>query len=150
MKVPKGFPNYTTSAKVRNTAAMIEQVLVDAGVLEVHRSYEGGEVNGLRFVIEQEGSSLPFVIPINWQGTMRAMRAHPKTPNSRANEAQAKRTAWKNVYDWIRAQMALIATGAAEPAEVFFPYLVAPDGRTLYQVARERGFAAMLPAPKED
>ena len=46
---------------------------------------------------------------------------------------QAVRTAWRIVKDWVEAQMALVKTQMATTQEVFLPYAVMKDGRTLSQ-----------------
>ena len=52
----------------------------------------------------------------------------------KASTGQAERTAWRNVRDWIMAQMAIIEAGQVEMEEVFLPYLTDRQGRTLYQL----------------
>ena len=47
---------------------------------------------------------------------------------------QAERTAWRNIRDWILAQMAFVESGNVQVDEVFLPYLTDGRGRTLYQV----------------
>jgi hypothetical protein len=49
---------------------------------------------------------------------------------------QAVRTAWRIVKDWVEAQMALVETQMVTTAEVFLPYAVMKDGRTLAQHAQ--------------
>ena len=51
----------------------------------------------------------------------------------KADRAQAERTAWRNVRDWVLAQIALVESCDAEMDEVFLPYLMDEDGNTLYQ-----------------
>jgi hypothetical protein len=44
---------------------------------------------------------------------------------------QAVRTSWRIVKDWTEAQMALVETQMVTTAQVFLPYAVMRDGRTL-------------------
>ena len=46
---------------------------------------------------------------------------------------QAERIAWRNVKDWIAAQVALVETEQATMDELFFPKLVDQNERTLYE-----------------
>jgi hypothetical protein len=48
------------------------------------------------------------------------------------NQQQATRTAWRILKGWIEAQMAIIEAGLASLAEVFLPYALLKDGRTLF------------------
>ena len=50
---------------------------------------------------------------------------------------QAERTAWRNIRDWILAQMAFVEAGNVEVDEVFLPYLTDGKGKTLYQVYKD-------------
>jgi hypothetical protein len=59
------------------------------------------------------------------------LKRDPKVPRSYANELQAVRTAWRIVKDWTEAQMALVETQMVTTQEVFLPYAVMRDGRTL-------------------
>lgn len=45
---------------------------------------------------------------------------------------QAERTGWRNLRDWVLAQMAIIEAGMASVDEVFLPYLTDGHGNTLY------------------
>lgn len=49
------------------------------------------------------------------------------------NEAQAIRTGWRIVKDWVEAQMALIEAGLASLPEVMLPYAITSNGETLYK-----------------
>ena len=54
---------------------------------------------------------------------------------------QAVRTAWRIVKDWVEAQMALVETQMVTTRDVFLPYAVMRDGRTLSQhVQNDPGF----------
>ncbi len=54
---------------------------------------------------------------------------------------QAVRTAWRIVKDWVEAQMALVETQMVTTRDVFLPYAVMRDGRTLSQhVQSDPGF----------
>lgn len=44
---------------------------------------------------------------------------------------QAYKTAWANIRDWIDAQMALIDSRQVKIQQVFLPYMIMKDGRTL-------------------
>jgi hypothetical protein len=46
-------------------------------------------------------------------------------------EQQAVRTAWCVVKDWVEAQMALVETQMLTSQQVFLPYALMSDGRTL-------------------
>lgn len=69
-----------------------------------------------------------FILPANVDGVMAVF----KNQRVKADREQAERTAWRNVRDWIMAQMAFIESENVQMDEIFLPYLT--DGKkTLYE-----------------
>lgn len=91
---------------------------------------ENGNPVGVTFGINTPQGSLGFLLPANIEGVLRVF-AKQKIKTDRA---QAERTAWRNIRDWVLAQMAFVEAGNVEVDEVFLPYLTDGKGRTLYQV----------------
>ena len=89
-----------------------------------------GNPVGITFGIETPNGLRVFLLPANVAG-VKAVFSRQKV---RAPEGQAERTAWRNIRDWIMAQMAIVEAGQVELQEVFFPYLTDGRGRTVYQL----------------
>jgi hypothetical protein len=53
---------------------------------------------------------------------------------------QAYRVAWRNILDWVQAQMALLEIGMAKMEEVFLPYMLDQQCHTLFERMEQRGF----------
>ena len=53
---------------------------------------------------------------------------------------QAYRVAWRNILDWVQAQMALLEIGMAKMEEIFLPYMLDRKGRTFFERMEQRGF----------
>ena len=51
----------------------------------------------------------------------------------KADKEQATRTAWRNVRDWVLAQVALMESCTVDAAQCFLPYMVDRSGTTLYE-----------------
>ena len=93
--------------------------------------YDGdGKVMALAFSIESPMGRRAFSLPANVEG-VRAVMAKQGVKDV---NGQAERTAWRNVRDWVLAQMAIIEAGMAQMDEVFLPYLTNGNGQTLYQL----------------
>ena len=73
------------------------------------------------------------MLPANIEGVLKVF-AKQKV---KADREQAERTAWRNIRDWILAQMAFVEAGNVEVDEVFLPYLTDGKGKTLYQVYKD-------------
>ena len=69
------------------------------------------------------------------QGVVNMKRIEEMTMQKiNANRKQAEMTAWRNVRDWVLAQMALVESCDVPVDQVFLPYLRNYDGATLYDV----------------
>ena len=89
-----------------------------------------GQPIGVMFGIETPAGIRGFALPANVEG-VRTVFARQKV---KGQPGQAERTAWRNVRDWVMAQMAIIEAGQVQMEEVFLPYLTDRQGRTLYQL----------------
>ena len=70
-------------------------------------------------------------------------------PRSFRTPAQALRVSWRIVKDWVEAQMAIVDTKMVTLDQVFLPYVIMPDGRTLYERVRDARFV-LLPAEMKE
>lgn len=122
--------NYTTTIDVYKSLGEIQGTLASHGARKIMVDYDDGKPVGVTFVIETPAGARGFLLPANVDG-VRAIFARQKV---RVQDGQAERTAWRNVRDWIMAQMAIIEAGQVEMEEVFFPYLTDGRGRTVYQL----------------
>ena len=60
--------------------------------------------------------------------------------NKKEMDEQAYRVAWRNILDWVEAQMALLEIEMAKIEEIFLPYMVNSSGETLFERLKQRGF----------
>lgn len=123
--------NYTSSVDVYTSLGEIQGTLASHGARKIMVDYDAkGQPVGVMFAIETPAGPRGFALPANVDG-VRAVFARQKV---KAAAGQAERTAWRNVRDWIMAQMAIIEAGQVEMDEVFLPYLTNGRGQTLYQL----------------
>lgn len=123
--------NYITKVDVYQSLGEIQGALAKNGARKIMIDYdENGNPVGVTFGINTPQGSLGFLLPANIEGVLKVF-AKQKIKTDRA---QAERTAWRNIRDWVLAQMAFVEAGNVEVDEVFLPYLTDGKGRTLYQV----------------
>lgn len=123
--------NYTTAVEVHKSLGEIQAALASHGARKIMVDYDStGNPVGITFGIETPDGPRGFLLPANVAG-VKAVFSRQKV---RAPEGQAERTAWRNIRDWIMAQMAIVEAGQVELQEVFFPYLTDGRGRTVYQL----------------
>lgn len=144
---PKTLYMETTEILPEKTAAEILSLLVQSGAKQVLQTYENGEIVGLQFTIDVNGMNMPFKMPARVDPILKIIRSRGKhwQRNAKDDLLKAKRVAWRQLYRWIQAQLALIETGMVSPQEVFMPYMQVSATETLYDRALASGFRALLP-----
>lgn len=127
--------NYTTSIDVFKTVGEIQSSLAKSEASQIGVDYEGGQPVSVSFMLSVKGTEMLFRLPSNHDGVLRSLKSatgRNVTAKHRTPE-QAKRVAWRIVKDWLEAQLAIIEAEVAQAEQVFLPYAVAKDGRTLFQ-----------------
>lgn len=123
--------NYTSGVDVYTSLGAIQGALARHGARKIMIDYDAaGKPTGVIFGIDTPDGPRGFILPANVDGVM-AVFARQKL---KADRQQAERTAWKNVHDWVQAQMAIIEAGMVSMDEVFLPYMTDGRGNTLYQL----------------
>ena len=124
--------NYRSEVEAYQSLGEIQGALAKAGARQIMVEYDtAGNPAGLRFAVMAGDRALAFMLPANVAGVQKVLeRQHVKS-----TDEQAQRTAWRNLRDWVLAQLALIESGMAQVDEAFFPYLT--DGKkTIYELYR--------------
>jgi hypothetical protein len=143
--------NYTSQVPASRSIAAIEAKLAHHNAHQILKKYdERKRVSAIAFIVKVNGADLPFQLPARVKQCEQVLRAQVRRPQPGTFErikAQAERTAWKIVSDWIDAQMAMIELSQVEFMEVFLPYVydVAND-QTYFERLKEHGFKALLPS----
>lgn len=123
--------NYTSSVDAFTSLGEIQGALAKHGARQIMVEYDAkGQPTGVTFAIETQMGRRGFLLPANIDGVMVAFRKQ----GVRADRAQAMRTGWRNIRDWVLAQMAIIEAGMVEMDEVFLPYLTDGRGNTVYSL----------------
>ncbi len=123
--------NYTTKIDIYTSLGEIQGALAKAGAQKIMVDYVDGKPTGVTFALYRENFGLQvFTLPAAVDGTLLVFSKQ----NVKPDREQAERTAWRNVRDWVLAQMALIESCDVPIDEVFLPYLINKEGQTLYQI----------------
>jgi hypothetical protein len=117
--------NYTSSVPAVTSINKIENKLVVHGAKNISKLYKDKKLAGLAFTMPVGSSELSFRLPSRVDNVATVMKAEIKRPKPGTFariEAQAERTAWKILSDWVDIQMSLIELQQVEFVEVFMPY----------------------------
>src|SRR5690348_3890983 len=121
------------------TFDVIQRTLAQHRAKQVVLAYgDDGQVHSLTFSLEIHGRLHVFRLPARVENVAHIL--YGKRELTEVQQAQAYRTAWANIRDWITAQMALIDTGMVKPEEVFLPYMLNREGKTYFEVLEQQQF----------
>lgn len=131
--------NYTTKIDADKTAGEIARMLSMAGASAVLTEYDTKDqyVTALSFKMTVGDQSVGFRLPCDWKPVLTILEQDRKVPRNLTNREQAVRVAWRIVKDWVEAQLALIETKMVTTQQVFLPYVVMKDNRTLFETVSE-------------
>lgn len=138
--------NYTSKLSAEQTIGEIQKILSRYNVSAVMTEYDGPNVSGVSFRLSLNGKQMSFQLPCNWRAVRAVFDAQgigkSKVKHKDKNlDNHAVRTAWRVMHAWIEAQMALVDINMATIAQVFLPYTIMKDGKTLAEhVAADPGF----------
>jgi len=144
----------TTQISPAKTSGEIVALIVAAGASQIAMEYQDKKLSGLRFVMQvAPNESRPFALPVRVEPVFKILNGNRASSWDRTQKAdrdheQAERVAWRQLYRWCQAQIAMIDIGMVEVAEVFLPYMQDDSGRTLFEVLKDSGMK-LLPAPKK-
>lgn len=129
--------NYTTKIDAFKTISEIQRLLGKAGASAIMTEMDNnGYIVALSFRIKFERDSsqeIAFKLPTDWRPVLEVMKQDYRVPRSLKTQEQALRVAWRITKDWVEAQLAFIETNMVTTAQVFLPYAVTKDGRSLYE-----------------
>lgn len=124
--------NYTSNVSVYASLGEIQGALAEAGAMKIMVDYDNGKPIGVTFALDTPMGIRVFALPANVDGVVAVFKKQRVPPQ----RDQAERTAWRNIRDWVLAQMAFVQAGQVKADEVFFPYIT--DGKkTLYQAYQD-------------
>lgn len=125
--------NYTTSVPANRSIDEIQSSLVRHGAIGVLYEYEQGtgRIDALKFRLNVNDQPVAFALPVKWRRFQEVLKQ--QNVKQWRDENYVYRVAWRNIRDWVLAQMALYETAIVELPQVFLPFAVAPDGQTLFE-----------------
>jgi len=136
--------DYTSKVPVSRTIAQVQAKLVEHGARAVMMEYDDrGRTIALAFKVNMPNGDLPIRLPIDTAATLRVLQRQAENreiPGRYAEEAHAYRVAWRNIFHWVSAQLALLETEMVRLEQIFLPYVITPGGQTIYQVMAEKHF----------
>jgi len=133
--------NYTTNVPVNKTVSEIHLILADHGAKRILFDYgSDSKVTAITFVIDTPTGEQAVRLPANAERVRAVLhqQRNNQTTRNRSQiddgQEQAERVAWRIIKDWLDAQLAILETEMVTVQQVFLPYFIDRQGRTLYEV----------------
>ena len=124
--------NYSTKVPAEQTIGEIQKMLSKHGVLAMMTEYEGQNVSAVSFKMNVNGQAIGYKLPCNWRAVLAVFEKQGiRLRNGGTKEDQAIRTAWRVIKDWTEAQLALVEINMVTIPQIFLPYTIMRDGKTL-------------------
>ena len=124
--------NYTTTVNAQKTVGEITGILVGHGAKSILMNYDDdGNIESLSFQITTPNGEIGIRLPVNPDAMLRVLEEQG-VPRRYLNKTHAIRVAWRIIKTWVSAQMAILETEMVRMEEVFLPYIMDSDGRSLY------------------
>ena len=138
--------NYTTSVPAMRTIGQIQGKLAEHGAQAVMMNYEQGRVASLAFQVDGPAGLLSIKLPVDLKSTLKVME-RDGLQRRYLTEDHAYRVSWRIIKDWLEAQMALLDTEMVKMEQIFLPYVMTKDGKTVYEIMAGMNF--QLPECRE-
>jgi len=141
-----GLLNYTTRIPAAQTAGEVQGILAKHGARAVMIEYgDDGSAEALSFEIKRGDDPLGFRLPIEPDRILKVLqdeydRGELRSHQGRPDREQAVKVTWRILKVWVEAQMAYLQTEMVTMEQLFLPYLLTRDGKTLYQAMAEKRF----------
>ncbi len=144
--------NYSSGIPINRIFEKLQKSLAEHGAQHIVFDYgTDSKINGMTFVIEAVGRKLPVKLPARVDKAQALLKRQYEEGLIKTRKVldpeQAYRVAWRNILDWVVAQMALLDIEMAKIEEIFLPYMADPTGKTFFERMEETEF--LLPEPKE-
>lgn len=135
------FKNYTTTIDEHKTIGEIMGMLAKNKARQILTDYnENGEVKSISFMYPYQDRLIGIKLPGNVNAVYKIMmqQREKKEIKIKVDMEQATRTAWRNIKDWLEAQMALVEADQAKMEQIFLPYTLNSNGQTFFEAYEHR------------
>ncbi len=138
-----------TSVPAFRSIADIQHMLTQAGAASISQTMRDKHVHGITFVLPAGNQDLNFELPARVDPVFNTLllqrRRTPSNGDREEIRKKAENIAWRQLSKWLEAQIAIVGLGMVQAQEVFMPYCLGLDGRTMFEHWQGR----LLEVPKE-
>jgi hypothetical protein len=132
--------NYTREVPAHRSIQEIQTALAKNGASAIAFEYEQGtgRVQALNFKLPFNGADVTFSLPVDWRRFQAVLEQ--QNVSGWRNEDYVYRVAWRCMRDWVLAQLAFYETRMVDIPQIFLPYALTRDGKTVYEQVEQHQF----------
>ena len=140
--------NYRSDIPINRIFEQLQKILSEHGARQITFDYRAdGKVAAVTFVIIVNSKPIPVRLPARVEQAQALLKKQfelglisRKIGKKVYEPDHAYRVAWRNILDWVDAQMALLDIEMARLEEVFLPYMVMRSGETFLEAIDRKQF----------
>ena len=136
--------NYSTAIEASKTVSEIQEILGRHGAKAILINYKEGFIESLSFQISTPTNDIGFRLPVDPDAILKTLKRQKDMGKLKhsitLNRPHAIRVAWRILKDWVESQMAILETEMVKMEQIFLPYMIVKEDKTLYEVMIDRGF----------
>jgi hypothetical protein len=141
--------NYASDKPIDRIFSELQHTLGTHGAKHLSFEYgDAGKVHGVTFTIKVNDLFIPVKLPARVEKAQAVLKrqwesgaiSHKIGKEKAYGDEQAYRVAWRNILDWVQAQMALLEIEMVKMEEIFLPYMQDREGVTFFEHVKQRGF----------
>ena len=141
--------NYTSQVPAYQSIQSIESMLIEAGATRIMKDYAGGKAISISFMLMEGAMPIPIKLPAKVDEVKKLLKGSSRvTPKNL--DAQAERTSWKLIHDWVQIQISMYKLRQVELLEIFLPYMYDFNKKeTFIQKVRSSGMLQLNAASEQ-
>lgn len=93
---------------------------------------DDNHVESVSFKINIDGDEIPYKLPADHRPILAMANQNELKYIRPKDEEQCRRVAWRQIFRWVEAQLALVQTGQGTVDQIFLPYMMVDSNNTLY------------------
>ena len=142
--------NAYSDISIEKLFAELQKTLAQHGAKQISYDYEDdGRVHAAQFVIKtQNNRFIPVRLPARVEKAQAVLQrqweagiiSHKVGKEKALGYEQAYRVAWRNILEWVQAQMALLEIEMVQLEEIFLPYMITRTGETFFEAAQKKNY----------
>ena len=143
--------SYSTKVPAERTAQQIIALLgrLHAKAILLENDHLG-YLATISFKMQTDDGERHFKLPVDANACEKVLlqqyeKGDPAMRPGMTTPEHARRVAWRINLEWLKLQMALIEAAQATVVQVFLPYMLVGDGRTVYQLMQAQQFKSLPP-----